>query len=170
MKWNKNFWIVYILVLVTQLLICNYLRLSPFVMLSILPVAVLCIPLHYGTAFAMVVAFVSGCAIDFLADGVPGLNVLALVPVAFTRKTIVRLIFGEELFAREEDFSVKRSGFMKVFMAILLMQMLFLAIYIAADGAGMRPLWFEALRFAASLAAGIIASLLLIGILAPEEK
>ncbi len=170
MKWNKNFWIAYTLTIIIQLLICNYLNLSPYVMLSILPVAVLCIPLNFGTAFAMIIAFVSGCAVDFLADGIPGLNALALVPVAFTRKTLIQMIFGEELFVREDGFSVKRNGFPKVLLAIIIMQTLFLAVYIAADGAGMRPLWFDAARLAASLAAGTLASLLLIGILAPEDK
>ena len=53
--------------------------------------------------------------------------------------------------------------------ALIMAQSLFLAIYIWADAAGTRPLWFCALRFAASLAAGYILSIFVAQILAPER-
>ena len=48
-------------------------------------------------------------------------------------------------------------------------QALFLIIYIWADGAGTRPLWFGGLRFAVSMVGGYILSLIVAGILAPER-
>ena len=118
----------------------------------------------------MVIAFATGFVVDLLSEGILGLNVLALVPVAFVRKEVIRLIFGGELFARKEDFAVRKNGFGKVLMAIFLVQALFLAIYIWADGAGTRPLTFQAIRFGASLVAGVLVSLLIIDILAPDTR
>jgi hypothetical protein len=131
---------------------------------------VLCIPIRVGTVGAMFIACVSGLVIDFLSEGVLGLNALALIPVAFARNGIIGLIFGPELFARKEDFSVGRCGFGKVAVSVLLALLIFLVIYIWADGAGTRPLWFNGLRLAASLVASFVVSLLTLGVLAPDPR
>jgi rod shape-determining protein MreD len=165
-----EFWLAYLLMTVAQMLLCNYFHVSPYVMLTILPVMVLCIPLRVPTWVTMFIAFATGFAVDLLAEGVLGLNVLALVPVAFVRKEVIRLIFGGELFARKEDFSVRKNGFGGVALAIFLVEALFLAVYIWADGAGTRPLSFNAIRFGASLLAGWALSLLVIDILAPDTR
>ena len=128
---RSNFFLVYLLLVVAQILICNYFHLTSFVMLSILPVLVLCIPI---------------------------------------RIPLIRLVFGEDLISRNEDFSVRKYGFGKVTLAILIVQSLFLAVYILADGAGTRPPAFNAIRFCASLLAGYLLSLILIDTLAPDTR
>ena len=167
---KSGFYLVYLLLTVVQMLICNYFLLSAYLMLSILPVLVLCLPLRVGTAGAMAIAFATGVSVDLLAEGMLGINTLALVPVAYVRKEVIRLIFGDELFAREEDFSVRKNGFGKVALAIFLVQALFLAVYVWADSAGTRPFSFNAIRFGVSLLAGWAVSLLIIDILAPDTR
>ena len=167
---QSHYFLYYILLVVAQILICNYLRLSPYLMLSLLPVLVLTLPLRIPTVGALCIAFATGLGVDLLAEGMLGINTVALLPVAFVRRTLARLLFGDELFARKEDFSIRRNGFAKVFAALLIAQALFLAVYIWVDGAGVRPFWFCAARFGVSLAAGIVVSLLVIDTLAPDEK
>ena len=167
---KRGFWIAYILLLLAQLLLSNYFHVTPYIFLTILPVMVLCIPIRVGTVGAMLIACLSGLAIDFLSEGVIGLNALSLIPVAYARHGIIGLIFGPELFARKEDFSVGRCGFGKVAMALFLSLLIFLVIYIWADGAGTRPLWFNGLRLGASLVASFIVSLLTLGALAPDPR
>ena len=167
---KAGFYFVFLILTVVQMLICNYLNLSPYLMLSILPVMILCVPLRLPTFWTMILAFVTGCAVDLLSEGLLGINALALVPVAFVRKEVIRLIFGDELFARKEDFSMRKNGFGKVALAIFLVQALYLGVYIWADGAGTRPLAFNAIRFGVSLAAGWIVSLLIVDILAPDTR
>lgn len=167
---KSGFWVAYGLLLVLQLLLSNYFQFTPYIMLSILPVMVLCIPIRVPPVGAMLIAAATGFAVDLLAEGVLGLNALALVPVAYARNSIVRLVFGGELFARKEDFSVRRSGFGKVATAVLLAQMLFLLIFVWIDAAGTRPLWFLAARFGASLGAGFVLSLLTLDVLAPDSR
>ena len=165
---RSTFWFIYVLLVIVQLLLTNYLRVSPYLMLTILPVLVMCISIRVGTVAVMLIAFVTGLTVDYLTEGMLGLNALALVPVAFLRNGIIRLVFGTELFAREEDFSTQRNGFWKAAQAILIAQIVFLTIYIWVDGAGMRTLSFNAIRFAVSLVAGTLLSLLTLGILAPD--
>ena len=165
-----EFWIAYVLLLLAQLLLSNFFHVTPYIFLTILPVMVLCLPIRMGTLGAMLIACLSGLTVDLLSEGVLGLNALSLIPVAFARNGIIGLIFGSELFARKEDFSVGRSGFGKVAAAVFLSTLLFLVIYIWADGAGTRPLWFNGLRLAASLLASFLVSLLTLGVLAPDSR
>lgn len=165
-----RFFFSFVLLLIAQVCICNFFRLSQYVMLSILPAMILMIPIRTNTITALLAAFVTGFAVDFFSDGLLGLNVLALVPVAFVRFSIIRLVFGQEVFARKEDISLARQGGYKMGLAITMAQALFLLIYISADGAGTRPLWFSGVRFGASLLAGVILSMLVVRIFEQQRQ
>ena len=167
---RSNFFLAYGLLTLVQLLICNYLNLSPYLVLSLLPVMVLCIPVRFSPVASMLIAFATALVVDLLSDGVPGLNSLALVPVAFARKWIVGLVFGEDVLVRGEDFSIRRNGYGKVAFAVTMVQALFLVIYIWADGAGTRPFWFNLVRFACSLACVVIAAMLVVDTLSPDRR
>ena len=164
------FWLYYVLLVIAQLLLTNYLRVSPYLMLTILPAMVLCISIRIGTIGTMLIAFATGLAVDFLSEGLLGLNALALLPVAFFRNSIIKLVFGTELFARSEDFSVQRNGFGQTVLALLLAYSLFLLVYVWVDSAGVRPLLFNFLRFTLSLGSSLLVSLLTLGLLAPDPR
>ncbi len=159
----------YLILLMVQVLLCNYLHLSQYVTVSILPAMVLYSDVRLSSVKVLCLAFALAFAVDFLSDGVLGLNVLALVPVALVRDPVIRLVFGEDHFSRGEGISVVRQGIWKVSVAIIMVQALFLLIYIWADGAGTRPFWFCALRFAASLVAGGVLSLPVARVLTAEK-
>ena len=167
---KNNFIIKYILLVIAQIIICNYFHLSSYIMLTILPVLVLCMPTRYTTLNSMLIAFVTGLATDFLADGVIGLNTLALVPVAYFRKSIYRLYFGEDLIVRERDFTIHKYGVWKVGAAVMTAQALFLLIYLWADGAASRPFLFNFERFSFSLIVGTILSVIIAGFVQPDER
>ena len=165
---KSGFWVAYFLLLVAQILLSNYFLFTPYITLSILPVMVLCISTRIAPYVCMLIAFGSGLMVDWLSEGVLGLNAFALVPVALLRNPVIHLVYGEGLFTRKEDFTVKGHGVAKVIMAILMVQALFLVLYIWADGAGLRPLRFSLARFFASLPAGLVVSLLTLNVLAAD--
>ncbi len=169
MKRNE-FWKAYVLLLIAQLIISNYFRFTPFVMLSILPVMILSVPIRVNRFVLLLLAFASGLLVDWLSEGLLGLNALALVPVAYARNSVLRIVFGNELMARKEDFSVNSNGLASVIMAIAMVQALFLIIYIWMDSAGSRTFLFNSGRFLASLAAGVLVSLLTLNVLATETR
>ena len=105
-----QYYVILMLLTAAQVLICNYLHLTQFVYLSILPVMILLIPIRLSTVSALCIAFLCGMATDLLGDGVPGLNTFALLPVALLRFSIIRLVCGEEIFARKEDISLGRGS------------------------------------------------------------
>lgn len=166
---KSQFWIAYFLLLAAQLLLSNFATFMPYLTLTILPVMVLCISIRVNDVSAMAIAFATGLAVDWLSEGLLGLNALALVPVAYARTPVIRAIFGAELFARKEDFTVERHGIGRVGLALIIVQTLFLILYIWADGAGTRPFWFNAARFAASMAGSLVLSLLTLRSLASSH-
>ena len=64
---KQNYIMMFLLIVGVQLLICNYLHVSTFLTLSILPCAILLMPTRYSPVVAMLLAFVSGLAVDTLA-------------------------------------------------------------------------------------------------------
>jgi hypothetical protein len=167
---KPGFWAAYLLLLLAQLLLSNYCNVSPYVMVTILPVMVMCISIRIGPVPAMVIAFASGLVVDLLSEGLLGLNALALVPVALLRYPIIRLLFGEELFARGEDFCTKRNGLGKTSVVVFMATAVFVLIYVWVDGAGTRPFWFNAARWAASMATSMLLSLACLPNLAPDTR
>lgn len=167
---KNEFWAVYVLLLLAQLLLSNYFNISPYLTVTILPVMVMCIPIRVGTVPAMLIAFVTGLVVDLLSEGLIGLNAFALVPVAGLRYSIIRLMFGEELFSRKEDFCPRRNGLGKTAAVTFLALAVFLLVYVWADGAGTRPFWFNAARWSASVAASLLLSLACLPSLAPDTR
>ncbi len=157
---KSSFWLVYVLLLVAQLVLCNYANFTPYVCVTILPVMVLFLPIRVKPVGAMLIAFATGLCVDFLSDGLLGVNAIALIPVAFLRNYIIELVFGRELFIRREDFSVRLHGFSKVFVSTLIVTAIFLAIYVWVEAAGARSFQFNLLRFIYSLAASMVVSIL----------
>lgn len=143
--------IKYVLLFLAQAALWNYGNFSQYLLIVFLPAMVLCLPLSRGPVYTMAIAFVTGLAMDFLVTGQLGLTSLALVPVALLRRPVIALAFGSELFARGEDLSFHRQGWLKFVPCVLLLTAVFLLVFLWADSAGTRPLWFNALKFGVSL-------------------
>lgn len=167
---KSNFGILYICLVIIQMIICTYFQISPYVVISILPAIVLCIPLSISTNVCMLIAFISGLSIDWLAEGLIGINAAAVLPVAFARKAIIRRFIGEDLIARKESFSFKKNGAGRISIALFVSLSIFFICYIFLDGAGTRPFLFNLVRYAGSLTASLILSLAVVNVLIPDDR
>ena len=167
---RNTFTVTYILMVVAQMLLTNYFHFTSLCMVTILPMMVLCIPTKVETVWAMVIAFATGLAVDFFAEGALGLNALSLVPVAFVRKGLINMIFGTEPFEHKENISARKYGFARVSFAVILVTTLFLTIYILADCAGTRPLWFMGSKLGISLLASYLVSALIVNLLSYDDR
>ena len=72
MRMNQNFGLLYVLMLLCQIALCNYSPLGPYITLSMLPAMVFCIPLRISTPLCMIIAFFSGLSVDWLSEGLIG--------------------------------------------------------------------------------------------------
>ena len=167
---DKFYILRYLLLLVAQAVIWNYCSFSQFLLIALLPAMILCLPVGMRPVTAMLVAFAGGLAADFLCGAPLGLASLASVPVALVRRGTIRLVFGSETLTRGEELSPVRQGWMKMTLATVMLTALFLVVYIAADSAGTRPFWIDAVKFAASLAVSTLISTYIAWILCSENS
>jgi hypothetical protein len=170
MKISQNFGILYILLIICQIIMSNYTNLGPYITLTMLPAMVLCIPTGISTVVCMFIAFASGLSVDWLSEGFLGLNAAALTAVALVRKGLIRFFLGEDIIIRNDSFSIRKNGLVKVSSALITATVVFLAIYIFLDGAGTRPTWFNLAKFGASLSCNWLLGLLVINILVPDDR
>ena len=167
---TQHFGLLYFLMVLGQMVLCNFTDFSPFIMLTMLPAMIICVPLTVSTPLCMILAFVTGLSVDWLSEGLIGINAASLVPVALARKGIIRIFFGEDLITRSDSFSFNKYGIAKVSAAIMTSIALFLVMYIILDGAGTHPLWFNIAYLSASLIANWLLGLIVTNILTPDDR
>lgn len=170
MKTGNNFGLLYCLMLLCQIIICNFSPLGPYITLTMLPAMIFCMPLSISTIGCMLIAFGSGLAVDWLSEGLIGINAASLVPVALARKGIVKIFFGEDLITRGDSFSFNKFGTAKVSAALMTAISIFLLFYVVLDGAGTRPMWFNLVYFGASLFCNWLLALLVTHLLTPDDR
>lgn len=167
---NQYFGILYFLMVIGQMIICNYFQFTPYVVISMLPAMILCMPLTVRTPACMLIAFASGLSVDWLAEGLIGINAASLVPVALARKTIIRVFLGEDLIARSDSFTFKKNGIGKISVAQIVALSIFFGIYVILDGAGTQTTSFNLIRFGSSVAASFLLSLIVTQVLTPDDR
>lgn len=167
---KNNQTVTFLLLIIAQILLCNFFTFSQYLMLTFLPAMILFLPIKQNTNTALFIAFAAGFAVDFLSDGMLGLSSLSLVPVAFFRKYIIRLVFGSEVLARGEDLSIQKNGIPHILTGVIISTAIFLAIYIWADGAGMRPALFNLIKFAASLTLSSLISVFITRTMTQDDR
>ena len=170
MKERQSLGILYTLLVIGQVVLCNYASLGPYIMLSMLPAMVFCIPTTVSTTMCMLIAFASGLAVDWLSEGIIGLNAAAILPVAWLRNGVIKVFLGEDLITRGDRFSFRKNGFSKISVALFIMMAVYLGIYVFLDGAGTRPRWFNLTRFGISFACNYILALIVTNVLAPDDR
>lgn len=167
---GQNFGLLYFLMALAQIILCNFTNLGPYVMLSLLPAMVICVPLTVSTPLCMLLAFATGLSVDWLSEGLVGLNAASVVPVALMRKPLIRFFLGEDLITRSDSFSFRKNGIGKITMLLFIATVLFLGTYIILDGAGTRPVWFNLTRLGVSLACNCILALIVTNILTVDDR
>lgn len=167
---TQNFGLLFFLMVMGQVVLCNFAHLGPYITLTMLPVMMICVPLTVSTPLCMVLAFVTGLSVDWLAEGIIGLNAASLVPVALMRKPLIRFFLGEDLITRGDSFSFRKNGPGKISLILLVSLLLFLGTYILLDGAGTRPYWFNLIRLGASTASCFVLALVVTNILTVDDR
>lgn len=167
---SRNFTLTFVLLTVVQMILSNFFHFTPYISLSLLPVMVLNIPTKTDTVAAMLIAFVTGLAVDLFAEGTLGINALSLVPIALIRRPLIGLMFGSEPFEQNESITTGKYGTVRVFVELLLGNLIFFAIYVSAECAGTRPLWFIAARTGLSAVCSAFISLFTVNLLAYDSR
>lgn len=166
---RTRFWLIYVLLAIVQILLGNFLNLGQYIIICLLPLLVFSIPMDLSDTGALLVTFATGFAVDFLTNGVLGLTVIALLPLAFMRRWLFSLVFGSEIFARGERISLQKHGMPKIALAIVVFTAIFFAIYVWVDAAGTRSLGFNTLRWLLSTLCSCLVEIPVARLLSGEE-
>lgn len=169
MKQN-TFIVSFILLMIVQLYLTKYCQIAPFVYISLLPALVMCLPTTRPQWFVMTTAFACGILTDLLADGVTGLNALAIVPAALLQKRMISVFIDDEIVERGYSFSFRENGYFKILMALTVLYAIYFTIYVIFDCAGQRPVGFILAKIAVSLCISLIFGAIVCGVLCPRRK
>ena len=164
-----RYWLTYLLVVTAQVLLGNFLNLGQYIAACLLPILILSLPIGYGGAVLMGIAFATSFVVDFLTHGILGLSTVALLPVAAGRRLLVSAIFGGELYSRGEDISVRKQGLPKMALSILIATAVYMAVFVWVDAAGTRSFGFCTLRWLLSTLVSTAVQILLTGLLSNRE-
>ncbi len=167
---TQNFGLFYFLMVLGQMALCNFADFGPYIMLTMLPAMIICIPLTVGTPLCLLIAFGTGLSVDWLSEGIIGINAASLIPVALMRKPLIRFFLGEDIITRSDGFSFRKNGITKISFILLISTLLFLGIYVILDGAGTRPSWFNITRISVSLACNYVLALIVTNILTVDDR
>ena len=166
---SNRFIVCFILALLVQMVLAEYCQWT-FVYICILPAMILCMPTIRPTWWTMAVAFLSGLAVDALADGTLGLNAIALVPVAALQKTIISRVINEDIVERHYNLSFRSNGYISLAIALSITYVLFFIIYILIDSAGIRNFGFNFTKLLSSTLVSLIFGMTTIAVLCPYQR
>lgn len=167
---TQNFGLLFFLMVLGQMILCNFAGFSPYIMLTMLPAMIVCVPLTVSTPLCLLLAFATGLSVDWLSEGLIGINAASLVPVALMRKPLIRFFLGEDLITRSDSFSFRKNGIGKISLVMSVSLMIFLGIYVYLDGAGTKPAWFNFTRIGLSLLCNYVLALIVTNILTVDDR
>lgn len=167
---TQNFGLLFFLMVLGQMTLCNFAGFSPYITLTMLPAMIICVPLIVSTPLCLLLAFATGLSVDWLSEGLIGLNAASLVPVALMRKPLIRFFLGEDLITRSDSFSFRKNGIGKISLVLIVSLLIFLGIYVFLDGAGTRPAWFNLTRIGLSLLCNYVLALIVTNILTVDDR
>ena len=167
---TQNFGLLFCMMVLGQMVLCNFAGFSPFITLTMLPAMIVCVPLTVSTPLCLLLAFATGLSVDWLSEGLIGINAASLVPVALMRKPLIRFFLGEDLITRSDSFSFRKNGIGKISFVLIVSLLISLGIYVFLDGAGTRPTWFNLTRIGLSLLCNYVLALIVTNILTVDDR
>lgn len=154
--------IIYVIILTAiQILMDNYLDLGVYVYLFIIPYFILLLPYKYKTISTMLIAFLLGLFVDFLSNGVLGLNAAALTAMALTRQSFLKLVVNEQSMGKYDTPAIKDIGFIGYAIFITLSYLVFFIFYVLFDSLGSGHILLSLLKILISTIANTVLIIIL---------
>lgn len=148
---RKNIYYLTLLsICLVQILLNNYLYISQYILISLLPAIVASLPLRFNTITSLLMAFVVGLAIDFISLPTLGISSCALLPCMLVRVPVLKLVYGDNILQNDDNSPLNYQSYKENFISILIFCALYMAVYVWLDGAMTRSFAFNSLRWLCS--------------------
>ena len=161
MRNNLNRILFYILIVVLQIIVNDYVNFGLYIYICFLPLLILYIPLNKSTPTTMIFAFALGLLIDVLSDGILGLNASASVVLAAIKKPLFSITINKDNYESINIPTIKEVGISKYLKYTSASIFVFLLVYIFFDCISVRPFSFVVAKLVLSVIANVIAVLII---------
>lgn len=126
--------LTFVLIIIIQLLLDNYVDLGIYVYIAIFPYIILLLPFKYKGSSILLSAFAVGLLIDLLGNGVLGLNAGALTTMALCRRPFFKLVINEQSFNKQDAPSLAAFGASKYTLFLALNYAVFITVFVILEG------------------------------------
>ncbi len=134
---KRNSWILtYIILIIIQILTDGLLDTGIFVSLFPVMFIILTLPYKSGTISTLLVGFGLGLLVDFMGNGVIGLNAAALTAVSFCRQGLLQMIAGSYIMDNTERPDLFSLGYIKVIGYSALCSLIHLCVFVFTEHGG----------------------------------
>ncbi len=145
---NKNLSYIYILALcLIQVLINNFLNISHLLYISLLPLAVFCLPGKQVSIPSLILSFLMGIIIDITSSGAVGITSCALLLCVFLRPVILKLAYTDSFTSSGEDYLEEERLSREMILSIALLCAVYFLVYCWIDSAGTLKWSFALLKW-----------------------
>lgn len=148
-----NLWniILYCLIFILQILICNYVDIGAYVYICILPLIIINIPMKTNINVTMLASFGIGLLLDMFAGGVMGLNAAAATMLGAFRGPVFRNTVNKEHRFTIDVPSIRNIGLNNYSIYVTACLLIYLTTYTVLDCISLRPFLFILMRILISL-------------------
>ncbi len=154
---SKSYYVlVFIALCIIQVLLNNYLNVSQYLLLSLMPLAILLLPLKHSTISCLFIAFIAGLAVDFISFPSIGSTSISLLVCAFIRDIVFQAVYGDEVFSVRDSSPLVYTSGKERLLSIGIMCGTYFIFYIIIDSAGTMPFTFNLLKWLYSTIASTV--------------
>lgn len=148
-----NLWniILYCLIFILQILICNYVDVGAYIYICILPLIIINIPMKTNINITMLAAFGIGLLLDMFAGGVMGLNAASATMLAAFRGPVFNNAVNKEHRYTIDVPSARNIGLTNYAVYVTLCLLIYLSTYTLLECISLRPFLFILIRILISL-------------------
>lgn len=168
---KNNTWniLLYALIFILQILICNYLDVGAFIYVCLIPLLILGIPLNTNINVTMLAGFGIGLLLDLFSGGVMGLNAAAATTLAAFRGMIWRNAVNRDHRYNVEVPSISSVGLENYIIYVFLSTLVYLTVYSLLDCFSVRPFLFILFRILISLVIDVVLMVIISNSLLDRE-
>lgn len=146
--WNI---ILFVLIFILQILICNYVELGAYVYICLIPLLIINIPMKVDIRLTMLAGFAIGLLLDIFANGVLGLNAAAGTMLASFKGPLFQRTVNKEHRYNIEVPSMRNIGILNYVIYLTLCTLIYLTTYTLLECVSLRPFLFILFRILISL-------------------
>ena len=146
--WNI---ILFVLIFILQVLICNYVDLGAYIYICLIPLLVINIPMKTDIRITMLAGFAIGLLLDVFANGVLGLNAAAATMLAAFKGSVFQRTVNKEHRYNIEVPSMRNVGIFNYIGYLAICTGIYLVTYTLLECVSLRPFLFILVRILISL-------------------